>query len=159
MNELERFWSKVEIKDETACWEWNAARGRTGYGRFRQPNFHEYAHRAAWRLTHGLIPEGQKVLHKCDNPPCVNPTHLYLGTSADNSADILKRNRYGDPAKRGRKGELHPNAKLTEEDVNAIRKRIADGEKNTMLAREYGVTPALIGHIVKRRAWSHVGDD
>ena len=94
MIEADRFWSKVDRTGE--CWLWLAARGRTGYGRFRQPKGHEYAHRVAYRLTFGPIPEGMVVRHICDNPPCCNPEHLLLGTQSDNNKDSVARGRWGD---------------------------------------------------------------
>jgi hypothetical protein len=92
----ERFWSKVNIPSLYACWEWTASKQRRGYGRFKLNSKPEKAHRIAWSLVNGKIPEGMCILHKCDNPPCVNPLHLFLGTHADNMKDMRQKNRFVD---------------------------------------------------------------
>lgn len=92
----ERFWSKVEFIPEHPCWEWNAAKNETGYGKMSSGIRGEgnlKAHRASWIINRGPIPEGACVLHKCDNPGCVNPNHLFLGTKKDNSQDMIKKGR------------------------------------------------------------------
>lgn len=96
LTEEERFWSKVAVGAPGECWEWKRSRLPRGYGRFRQPTGHEYAHRVAWRLTNGPIPDGMVVRHYvCDNPPCCNPAHLRLGTQGDNNDDSVSRGRWG----------------------------------------------------------------
>ncbi len=100
----ERFWEKVAKGAPDDCWEWQASvfTGRYGYGRFQfgRPRGVVYAHRLAWELTNGQVPEGAHVLHSCDNPPCVNPSHLRIGTPADNAQDMLARKRH--------RAHLHP---------------------------------------------------
>lgn len=91
-----RFWAKVERKGPDDCWEWVAkARGAFGYGAFRYQGRTTLSHRVAFRLEHGDPPRGAYVLHRCDNPACVNPAHLYLGDHAQNMADMKNRNRAG----------------------------------------------------------------
>jgi len=94
MDLAQRFWSKVERRRWNQCWEWQAGKTIQGYGKFRMPTSHVPAHRMAWMLHHDqAIPEGGWILHHCDNPPCCNPRHLYLGTSKENSQDRERRGR------------------------------------------------------------------
>ncbi|MDG1950134.1 MAG: HNH endonuclease [bacterium] len=109
------------------------------------------AHRAAWELESGPIPDGLHCCHHCDNPPCVNVNHLFLGTDADNMADKEAKGR-GNQAK----GSAHVRAKLTEEDIPGIRSLLAMGASHTYLARIYGVGHTTIGSINTGKAWSHV---
>lgn len=84
-----RFWKKVNRKDENKCWEWLGSRYPSGYGRLSK----KYAHRLSFEIINGLIPKGMHVLHTCDNPPCVNPKHLWVGTAGDNMRDRDKKGR------------------------------------------------------------------
>lgn len=86
------FWSKAEVKSN-GCWEWNRYLNEDGYGYLSFRGARTFANRAAWILTHGEIPSGKFVLHKCDNPPCINPKHLFLGTHQDNMDDMAKKGR------------------------------------------------------------------
>lgn len=86
-----RFWSKVQ--KTSGCWEWMARRDKDGYGQFRLKGKMRGAHKASWELTHGSIPDGLWVLHKCDNPSCVRPDHLFLGTAKDNTQDMVSKDR------------------------------------------------------------------
>ena len=149
---VERFWRHVR-KTET-CWLWTGPTSR-GYGRFHvvwnQPAVR--AHRFAWEITYGPVPAGRMVLHRCiATPACVRPSHLYLGDQIANMAD---RTRDG----RGyvMRGEAHPMAKLTAEQVRAIREDYASGRADQgTLAAAYGVTRSVISHIVTRRSWRHL---
>lgn len=133
------FWSKVDRSGE--CWEWLASKTHDGYGR------HHYdggtmAHRLAYELTRGPIPAGMCVCHACDNRGCVNPTHLWLGTQADNIKDMRVKGR-GPRLE----GERHGRAKLTASNVRDIRARHAEGVSARQLAREYGVAATTITRI------------
>lgn len=112
------------------------------------------AHRVAWRLVNGPIPEGMWVLHHCDNPSCVNPKHLFLGTPKDNAQDMIKKGRQGD-----NRGENAGGAKLTAEDVRAIRREYArGGVTQRALARRYGVSKGSIWYIVNYGTWKHLDE-
>ena len=135
----ERFWEKVTIGAEADCWPWRATRLPTGYGQFDK----EGAHRVAYRLTHGEIPEGAHICHTCDNPPCVNPAHLYAGSSQTNQADMVGRGR-------SNYGERHWNAHLSAEQIAAIR---ADSRISRLIAEEYGVSASHIRRIKRGEQW------
>lgn len=137
----ERFWSKVELIPFHECWEWNGRmKGGKGYGG-AVVGVASSAHRAAWILTYGPIENRLCVLHRCDNPSCVRPDHLFLGTAADNTADMMRKGRDG-------------NRKIPRCDLAAIRARYAAGEPGTRLAREYGVTRQCISLIVNGKTWT-----
>ena len=87
------FWSKVDVQGPDDCWLWKQSTDRHGYGQTGHDGLHWSAHRLAWQLSNGPIPDGLFVLHHCDNPPCCNPAHLFLGTQADNMADMVSKGR------------------------------------------------------------------
>lgn len=155
-----RFWSKVDRSGE--CWTWTAACDRKGYGRMRFPRRHEGAHRVSWELTNGPIPEGMFVCHRCDNPPCVRPDHLFLGSHRDNMADMFAKGRdshpptfYGDAHWIKRhgdhrpKGGAHPQAKLTDAEVAEVRRMVAAGSTQASLCRQYGISKTHMSRIVR----------
>lgn len=162
MNEIDeaRFWSKVDTSaGPDGCWPWTAAILATGYGGFKYRGKMTKAHRVAYELFHGSLGD-RLALHRCDNPPCVNPTHLFAGTHADNAAD---RNRKGRQSvgnrvayERRPRGSAHPDAKLTEEHVREIRSQLGVGVSLQALATLYGVTKSTIHHIAKGKTWRHV---
>jgi hypothetical protein len=136
----ERFWTKVDKTGE--CWLWTAALHDDGYGMFGISGRSRYAHRLSFEFTHGAIPDGMQVLHHCDNPPCVNPAHLYLGTRADNMHDMVVRGRFA--------------SKVTADQVRVIRARAANGERRKQLAMDYSISEAQVKWIVKRKGWLHI---
>jgi hypothetical protein len=141
----QRFWAYVDVSGD--CWEWQGARGSKGYGAFQLRTRQETAHRVAWRLHFGPIPEGLFVCHSCDNPPCVNPAHLFLGTPADNAADREVKGR-----RKSLVGERHQNAKLTWADVCEVRRLYADGLLQRQIAERFGVTQPLVSMILSGRS-------
>jgi hypothetical protein len=150
-----RFWSKVSVvKADTKCWEWQGSVNASGYGSFRVPQFGRVtleAHRVSYLICNGdFPPDGQVVRHTCDNPICVNPFHLEPGTKADNARDMVERGRC---STHDRSGEKNGAAKLSREQVDVIRARIARGETNMRIARDYGVTHAMISRIRVGKAW------
>ena len=149
---LNRFFSKV---NKTAdCWNWTAGTNSKGYGWFSLSGKRNYAHRVSWEIHNGSIPEGNGhhgtcVLHECDNRKCINPAHLFLGTQADNLADMAQKGRAS-------KGEGRPAAKLTEAKVKEIRMWRELGCTLKSIGEAYGVHLTVIGGIISGRAWSHV---
>lgn len=142
------FWSKVQKTE--GCWLWTAFQAR-GYGRVaiggRQSTG---AHRVAWTLTNGLIPAGMHICHACDNPRCVRPDHLFLGTAINNAVDRERKGRRLAP-----KGSKHANAKLVEKQVVEI-KRLGDSVTRASLSRQFGVSVPTIQRILRGEAWRHV---
>lgn len=147
----ERFWEKVDKSGD--CWIWTGAKDLCGYGRVSIGGKVCSAHRASYELAYGKIEEPSfEVCHKCDEPACVNPNHLHLGTHKENMREAVIRNRF---SKRAR-GESHHNSKLSEEDVRFIREEYNKGAGIRYLARKFGVSKVPISRIVKGLAWRHV---
>jgi len=147
-----RFWSHVAVGHPDECWPWNGCRFTSGYGRVRTSRTSTIsAHRLAWILTNGEIPSDQIICHHCDNPPCCNPAHLFVGTHKDNVEDCIQKGR------RARLiGSRHPMARLTESQVLSIRARHGAGESPRRIAVDFSVTPQMVWMISTRRSWSHV---
>lgn len=148
-----RFWSKVAITAHPdRCWEWQAGCNKYGYGKFKRNTQPCRAHRVAWELINGDIPDGLHVLHTCDNRKCCNPKHLFLGTNQDNMDDkVAKGRQHKVPT-----GERHPNHKISREQMHDIRKRYnAGGISHRGLALETGLSRAQIGRILKGTSWQH----
>lgn len=154
----ERFWARVT--KGSGCWEWQGARGPLGYGVFRLGGKNQRAHRAAWILQVGPIPDGKAVLHGCDNPPCVRvgEGHLHLGDHALNQSEKLARGRQarGPALSALVRGERSGCNKVTERQVREIRARADAGEAQRALAVEFCVAQQTISDIVRRRRWGHV---
>jgi hypothetical protein len=148
---IARFWGKARKTE--SCWVWTGKIHYRGYG--VQPNRRgeTYAHRLAWTLVNGPIPEGMIVMHKCDNPPCVRPDHLMLGTKGENSFDMKRKGRARGSYLGGRR---NPAAKLTPEQVAEIRARVGGYGTGRPLAREFGVSPSTITAIKAGRLWKDV---
>ena len=143
----ERFWSKVAVGGPEDCWVWQGGKTRGGYGTIaisKRPRIQMRAHRQAWVLTHGPIPEGLWVLHHCDNRPCVNPAHLFLGTAADNTADMFAKGRAS-----VRSNEASTLARLTDAQVADIRRLYDEGVPSKVLAVEYGILGTYVTDLVR----------
>jgi hypothetical protein len=144
---VNRFWEKVVKGPE--CWEWTAGKQYSGYGRFWLDGKKVGAHRHSWALENGPIPEGMHVLHRCDNPGCCNPAHLFLGTHADNVADMASKGRQ-------QRGESNGKAKLTELEVRVLRRYLATDISVRALARHMGVNESTLHNIKHNRKWRHL---
>lgn len=155
--QIEAFWSKVNISDNPKeCWEWQGAKKPKGYGNVRIDNKYKTAHRVAFELCNGAIPPGFIVCHTCDNPSCCNPSHLMLGTTKSNSADMLIKGRQKKKEYAAR-GSVNGNSKLTEAEVIKIREAYSKQEMTQYeLAKEYGVSQVAIGAVVRRETWRHI---
>jgi hypothetical protein len=146
----------VQIVDGDGCWQWQGFRNPVSkrgvlYAGEDWPTSARtvYAHRVAWFLTHGPIPDGKLVCHRCDNPPCVRPDHLFLGTSEENNHDAIRKGRDRHP--KGGRGR----PKLTGRQVQAIRERYsAGGIRLRELASEYDVHEATISRLVAGKRWA-----
>lgn len=141
-----RFWPMFEERGEADCWPWKRAIDREGYGRFTFEKKRKFAHRIAYLLAYGEIPRGLKVLHRCDNPICVNPAHLFLGSHQDNMSD---RNGKGRTAK----GERNGRAKLTESQVGEIRDWRKVGASYRSIASRFGINDKTVRQICSGKLW------
>lgn len=172
MNDRESFMKRVDVCATGDCWEWqDGTDGR--YGNVTWNGRTEKAHRVSWTLHRGPIPDGMMVLHGCDNPPCVNPNHLFLGTQSVNIRDCTRKGRNGvhrhperlargdrngthtQPDKR-HFGESNGSSKLTADMVRAIRAAYATGVRRKDIIAQFGVSKSTIDNITKGRLWKHV---
>jgi len=157
-NLAERFWSKVDKSGD--CWNWTGGILRKGYGSFGVKNNGIWktatASRVAYLLTYGEIPAGLNVCHRCDNPACVNPEHLFVGTFKDNIHDALKKGRMlsGWHLNGAGEGERNPQAKLTWERVNEIRSCYKSGKWiQRELAAKFSISPRQVRNIIYNKQW------
>lgn len=158
--EAPRFWSKVDkagpvpahVPELGPCWVWTKSTDRRGYGRFGLPGRHggwTYAHRWSWKAAHGAVPPGLCVLHRCDNPPCVRPEHLFVGTHGDNSADKKAKDR-------SNRGERNGMARLTDDEVRAARELRSQGMTYAEIAQQLGRSLHPVWRAASGRGWTHV---
>lgn len=157
----ERFWAKVDkngpvLRPELGtCWLWTGGKHTGGYGHVVVKSLKQFgrrqikAHHASWMIHVGPIPDGFWVLHHCDNPPCVRPDHLFLGTDGDNAADKVSKARQ-------RRGEAQPSAKTNAETVRLIRCLAAAGNTHQSIADSVGLSRRTVGMIVSRETWKHI---
>ena len=153
-SDLARFWSKVDkspgLGPDGDCWEWTACILSTGYGQFSAHGGCYSTHRVSFSLMIGPIPKGLCVLHRCDNRRCVNPSHLWAGTHADNGDDCTEKGRR-------LKGSSHQNSKLTERQVMDIRLAYCPYKiTHRCLGKKYGVDASLVWQIVNYKIWKHI---
>lgn len=147
---IDCFWSKVEVLDKDKCWEWKAKRFKNNYGCFvLKSKRYLLAHRLSYLIHYGELPDGMLVCHKCDNPACVNPHHLFIGTAKDNAIDMVTKGRKSVP-----KGERCKKSKLTYQKVIEIRNMYASGMfLQKEIAQRFQVSSKQISVIVNRVQW------
>lgn len=144
----------LKAKWQGACLVWTGSRYKQGYGRIRIGGKLMRAHRVAYELLRGPIPEGLVLLHSCDNPACINVAHLSVGTQGDNIRDCDSKGR-----RMFHRGATHPQAKLTDDQVREIRRRYRNYDRRNgspALAKEFGVSGFTIRAIVRREIWTHL---
>lgn len=160
-----RFWEDVVKAPGDGCWVFTRGTSRHphGYGSLSVNRRETLAHRVSWELAHGPIPPGLRVLHKCDNPPCVRPDHLFLGTQLDNVRDMWSKGRAKRRARKPRpppkgvpRGSRHRNAKVAEADVRAMREARAAGERLRAIGERFGLSESNVCRIVSGETWRHV---
>lgn len=147
-DERARFEAKFRVTP--GCWFWAAGKLASGYGRFRRENYGDtvMAHRFSYELYVGAIPAGLVVMHACDNPSCVNPAHLSVGTHGDNVMDRVSKQRSFRPI-----GQINPHSVLTEKQAAAI---FMDGRKQRLIAADYGIQPNHVSQIKTGKLWPHI---
>lgn len=147
-NTQDDFYKKMETQGD--CWIWKNSKTPAGYGKFMYRKKHWLTHRLSYYFANGEIPLGMQVLHRCDNPSCINPNHLFLGTQAMNMKDMVAKNR-------SLKGTKHPSAKLTEEQVRMIRTEWGGRVKSVeAISEQYGFSKSGICGIIHNRNWKHL---
>jgi hypothetical protein len=146
----DRFWPKVDKRGPNECWPWTGAARRKdeGYGAFWRDGRHQPASRIAYEITNGPIEPHLVICHRCDNPPCCNPAHLFVGERPDNDADRVAKGRQC-------KGESVGTAKLTAEQVRVIR-ALRGVKTRKAIAPMFGITTAYVGELWRRESWKHL---
>lgn len=167
----QRFWSKVDKNGptmphmSTPCWVWIGGKTGNGYGGITIRGRMRGAHRVAWELTHGPIPNGMQVLHECDNPVCVR--HLFLGTHHDNIDDCLRKGRWAGAGRgslhwsrrhpeRIARGQKNGQTKLTEDQARHIKRLLAAGMRQKKVAEAMSLPPHFVANIAQGKAWAHI---
>jgi hypothetical protein len=145
---------RTRVGTTSGCWLWVGSIGTEGYGQFhirgRLNGWLDRAHRVSYRARVGPI-KGMCVLHRCDNPPCINPDHLFLGSRTDNNADKIAKGREARLA-----GVRNGRAKLSEHQASEALRRQSEGESLTRIGEDFGVTRGAIAHIVTGKNWKHI---
>ena len=158
---INRFWGKVDKSGD--CWNWIGGSSPAGYGRFTilMSGTKKFllSHRISYFIHTGSLPNGMLVCHSCDNPSCVNPDHLFLGTYRDNVMDAVNKGRIKIPFGINTifpKGEKHPEAKITKDQAIEIKERLSNGERQIDIAEDYPISRWMISKIARGRCWTHV---
>lgn len=151
----ERFWSKVDRSEPDGCWNWTANRNNNGYGLFRPGGVapKALAHRLSYEERHGPIPKGGLILHSCDNPSCVNPDHLRVGSHTDNALDREARGRRKSP---DLAGEANPLSRLTDEQVISIRLDYVSGVPLDDICAKHDVPRISLSDYTSGTSWAHL---
>lgn len=153
----ETFLNNFETKGNDECWDWKGKSIKAGYGRLHFKSKYYSAHRFSYEYFIEKIPKDLWVLHKCDRPVCINPSHLFLGTVQDNNADCVKKGRHKTyPNAIKPKGEMHKNAKLTDRNVKEIKYLIKKGYLDAEISSLFKITVSAINHIRNGRTWKHI---
>lgn len=157
---LNRFWSKVKVLPDTSkCWNWESSKVKDGYGSIRIGGKFYRSHRLSYFIYNKIDPLEMHVLHNCDNPSCVNPSHLFLGTDKDNRIDCVKKGRNAkhiNMINYDRKGEENGFSKLKKEEVTQIRRMRLDGNSSKYLSKEFNVSRSTINDIIYNKTWKHL---
>jgi hypothetical protein len=154
---LRRFMNKVDVCSDDECWLWKAGKDRDGYGRFQLNGIWASAHRIAYFLRYKNLPkqnkQGEKLIvcHRCDNPACVNPGHLFLGTAKDNHRDCILKGRRADM-----KGVNNPGSVLSKSQVLKIRELASHKVPYEKITKLFGLCKATVSQIVTRKLWAHI---
>lgn len=146
-------WELVDRREDDECWPWTASMTIHGYGQAVLDGKPMNASRAAFIVENGPIPDGMNVCHRCDNRPCCNPRHLFLGTQAENLADCRRKGRA--VYRRGR-DHHRASAKLSADQVAEARRRVAEGETQKDIAAEFGVNSGTMSRAVRGKSWGHL---
>lgn len=146
----ENFWNRCS-KSEQGCWEWIGSKNEDGYGTLRFVNKHWFAPRLAWTLTYGPILDGLLVCHKCDNPGCIRPDHLFLGTHQDNRDDMVRKGRGPTSEKVRRPKKLN-----TDQVVQILILGNTGNVRHADIAIQFGVTASVISKIIRKQLWKHI---
>lgn len=153
-----RFWCKVNISDRNSCWEWTAGKSSSGYGRFKLHGKFESPHRIIWYSINGKIPDSKEVCHHCDNPPCVNPNHLFIGSHSENMLDAADKGRIDSSGlDKGRKESIKLTRRLNKQQLFNILERYYDGESLQSISKGFPISPSSISHIKNHDRNSYLG--
>lgn len=150
----DRLWSKIDVRSENECWVWQGAKTTAGYGVIRINYILKYAHRLTWMLHYKSdIPKKGQICHTCDNPPCCNPAHLFLGSQADNMKDAANKGRIKEKVHRG---ITHHTTHLKEKDIRKIRHLGQTDIPHQEIGNYFGISRMSVNDIIHKRTWQHI---